>query len=292
MALSSKKVLESPFSHARLYGVEHPACSSGSKLLPPTGKRKGKGSKAKRSARSLGSSEERSGFTSKPKSKKKRSGKGLSVTLPLLPGRSHAHKPLSSPASSLAQVDSDPPARKGIRTRPHFLTTPSGSSTPTGIVSSRPREHGIASKSDTPVLPSVMETDISSLLSFSKLSTSELVLSLAGARGGGASAGVGGGGASTGVGGAGVDRRLKNRGVEDHLRLPPHMQVARRVFGVGSPRLHRGVAARGGSAGAQPLDVQEVGRGLGRLQYKQVIVMSGAGISTPCGIPDFRYVLQ
>ena len=36
--------------------------------------------------------------------------------------------------------------------------------------------------------------------------------------------------------------------------------------------------------------IQDLACGLKRLQYKKIVVMSGAGISTTSGIPDFRYV--
>ena len=36
------------------------------------------------------------------------------------------------------------------------------------------------------------------------------------------------------------------------------------------------------------LTIEDVARGLARKQFRNVIVMSGAGVSTPSGIPDFR----
>ncbi|XP_071618256.1 NAD-dependent protein deacetylase sirtuin-3, mitochondrial isoform X3 [Heliangelus exortis] len=49
-----------------------------------------------------------------------------------------------------------------------------------------------------------------------------------------------------------------------------------------------GVGRWGGGGGQQQLTLQDVAELLGQEQCRRVVVMAGAGISTPSGIPDFR----
>lgn len=50
----------------------------------------------------------------------------------------------------------------------------------------------------------------------------------------------------------------------------------------------RGLFSRGGGAAEQQQTLEDVAKNVRERQYKRVVVMAGAGISTPSGIPDFR----
>lgn len=310
MSLSSSsghKVLESPFSHAQIYGVAHPAAPGGSHK--PSGKRRGKASKSKRS----GSVAERSGSSTLKKSKKKRIGKGSSAPSVLPATKTHVHKAASF---SLAQVDSDPhsPPKKPLKNRSltngHFATVSGSISGHLSVNSSSAPANKGRGASRKPEAASTsgkleaMPTDkrrtpatgtITSLLSFSRMSTSELVLSMCSSpQERGMSAG-GGATTTTGGGRGGASWKPKNGRVQGGgaaLTLPPHMRVPRQAFATTTATSASNSGSQGGLVGLRraggALDVEELGRRLGRMAYRHVIVMSGAGISTPCGIPDFR----
>lgn len=55
----------------------------------------------------------------------------------------------------------------------------------------------------------------------------------------------------------------------------------------------RGLFSRGGGgAGEEQQTLEDVAKNIRERQFKRVVVMAGAGISTPSGIPDFRYKVR
>uniref|UniRef100_A0A8C2YWD6 Sirtuin 3 n=1 Tax=Cyclopterus lumpus TaxID=8103 RepID=A0A8C2YWD6_CYCLU len=54
------------------------------------------------------------------------------------------------------------------------------------------------------------------------------------------------------------------------------------------PNGPRGFSSRGGGPAEERLTLEDVAKNIRERRYERVVVMAGAGISTPSGIPDFR----
>ncbi len=295
---SGHKVLESPFSHAQFYGGEHPASRASSLPSVGTGRKKGKPSKHKKATRSSLTSVSQSAPT-KLKNKKKRNSRTFSASIPV---KNHSHNKTSTSAvPSLAQVDSDISAssskhplrtnhvnyhsthtRTEARTTVKAQTAGSPSTAEPKARYQHP-DNSVVAGNGREGQGAPRNTTVTSLLTYSKMSTSALLLSMSDAvRGARGMAGTVRGGSCGGAGGGVVNRKCE----PPRATLPPHMRVHRLVFQTHSKLRGQGVS---GSKEAGPLDLEAIGKGLGRLQYRNIIVMSGAGISTSSGIPDFRY---
>ena len=311
---SGQKVLQSPFSHADLYGVQHPlSCSSGSKAstctaLPSTAPvtRKSKSLKHKKSILKPAESS-----TAKVKNKKKRSTKVKVSSAPaLLPARNQTHKTSPAATFSLAQVDTGSPCASRKPPRPkgghvglitHKSAPPISSpvrvdtGSPIGKLPGTRNKHQVTKDRTSMVTRgsedqnapntevtqislnskvkenAVLSAPASSLLTFSTMSTTDVVLRMGGCNSHQS---------ANALAPPMTDARMRNKRIPS-LHLPPHMRVNRQAFQTSTRQL--------GTFGLKkPLTVEEIAQGLGRAQYRRVIVMSGAGVSTSSGIPDFR----
>lgn len=55
---------------------------------------------------------------------------------------------------------------------------------------------------------------------------------------------------------------------------------------------NRGIFSCGGGANVARQTLEDIAKNIREQKYKRVVVMAGAGISTPSGIPDFRYKIS
>ena len=280
---SFHKSLDSPISHKALYGIEHPLTK---------GKRKAK-TKHKKAKPSISRSETTSivssaSSTSSPEKKgkptKSTAGSITDSKEKTLPAQHQKSLTVSikSPSShsTLARVDTDSPKSSLKMRKPATAVAKSFStarvSAKTLLAHNPPKNHvngkrmhkdhsvtfGVKSSASTPSnltgsnCSQRLATSDKVAMSTSLLKSSESELKSA-------------------FNGSTVCLNRKVAGVN----LPPHIHTPRRAF--------ESVAERRGKG---PLTISDIVAGLARFQYRNVIVMSGAGISTASGIPDFRYV--
>ena len=280
---SSRKSLDSPISHKALYGIEHPLTK---------GKRKAK-TKHKKAKPSISRSETTSivssaSSTSNPK-KKGKSTKSTAGSIAdseekILPAQHQKSLTVSikSPSShsSLARVDTDSPKSSQKMRKPATAVAKSFStaavSAKTLLAHNPPKSHvngkrmhkdhsvtfGVKPSASIP--SNLTGSNCSRLATSDKVAMSTSLLKSSESE------------LKSAFNGSTVCLNRKVAGVS----LPPHIHTPRRAF--------ESVAERRGKGG--PLTISDIVAGLARFQYRNVIVMSGAGISTASGIPDFRCV--
>ena len=252
---SSQKALESPFCHKELFGTDHP-------LKQGRHKSKSKTKTLKLSKRKSKTASITSGHIKKKGTLKPEAASSSGTDRSIHPTTAIA--PLSSPPFTLAQVETDSPC--ALRTRRTVQKQSAHSSVSTDIKTDAgvgrwkngiSRSASVHSALSTPASHhSIRSTASSGFLSLSK---SEQKLKSSIVR-------------------AAVNVRF-NKTVTN-VNLPPHLRVPRRAF--------ESSADSRGKGKSVALSITDVAAGLDRLQYRRVIVMSGAGISTSSGIPDFR----
>jgi len=271
----SQKSLDSPLSHKELYGVEHPL----SKAKPKAKKihRKTKSSSSGKLSTTVSSASS----SSKHKKKRKRIKSTVEpttctqTTSPVKHQKSIvAGPPAETLLFSLARVDTDSPNSLKIRKSPtvtkpsSMIKCSSATGMPTKTHDLKGRVNGQwKTKDQSPTFGVKPSASTPSKLPGSHyLTTGATSLGLSSSDDNLRSA----------IASSSINLPM-NRKVTS-VSLPPYMRMPRRAF--------ESIAEKKEKAG--PLTISDVATGLAKMQYRHVIVMSGAGISTPSGIPDFR----
>ena len=309
MSVSSLRVLESPISHKDLFGVEHPLTKQ-LKRRKQRKRRDGQASGAtcgKTVARSAGLTRHkkkvstgkskscavlggRSSTACRPKVAETSSGSGPTArtgTASSVACLRHPHNSTSSSSSTLVQVELDSPqsSRKPTHSLPMCSSTAgrressiasqlAGRGGRVRVAWERGRSGGEGWRSG----PQHVSTGTTVLKSATAIRTGSIITSLSKTNCTSTHYPSTLGKSSTSDYGHSTFPRWRRTGAAP-LNPPPRLRVPRRTFATAYGRRGQGCGQLG---------VETIAHGLGCFQYRSVIVMSGAGISTPSGIPDFR----
>ena len=297
----SHKALESPFSHVEMYGCEHP---SSSKVTASGGKQKSAKSKSGRgvgiklkqsSAKSFSGASTYStrsstvSSTSSSKHKKKGTKTSPMVAKQIRNGiirNRNVTETTSAPerrSQGLIKVDSPvlKPGRaaRGSQLHQRNSVWKNSKTIVQGSIGTKSvLEPPTASKPLSSTGSSAVSSKSLLARSTSTMSTSEVLLSFNKDL------------RKSGTVDCSASVRLSGKVVQN-INLPPHMHLPRRAFVDNEKKTPPGRSFKGspkGTAKGGPLTIEDIGMGLGKMQYRNVIVMSGAGVSTASGIPDFR----
>ena len=277
---SSQKALESPFSHREFFGMEHPVHNKG----------KGKSQKRKKSKHSRSKSPPMT--TKKPHHQVKHSVSVASVTsngssrhkkkpsrhskMTIHTSTEQATRVPSSTGTTVSRLLSPPldlpkvEAADSPKVERNSETTAAGAgvrrervngmwnggaesdSNPTGSHSSRDIE--------TPIPHSRSSSTVSSVSTISLKSSVPPLLNSA------------------------INIRFDRSSTPHHIR-----PAVRRAFESSAQQLSRTFSShRRPGIKDDPLTVADIASGLAKRRFRHVVLMSGAGISTPSGIADFR----